>query len=60
MESLVLQGFRPDLCGLGIISDFKIDPGFKAGFKADFEVDVEVEVFVDVEVVKRGQPASGR
>lgn len=42
----MLQGFRPDLCGLGIIFDFKINPGFKA----DFEVDVEVEVFVDVEV----------
>ena len=43
----MLQGFRPDLCGLGIIADFKISPGFKV----DFEVDVEVEVFVDVEVV---------
>ena len=44
----MLQGFRPDLCGLGIISDFKINPGFKA----DFEVDVEVDVDVEVEVVK--------
>ena len=43
----MLQGFRPDLCGLGIISDFKINPGFKA----DFEVDVDVDV--DVEVVKQ-------
>jgi hypothetical protein len=38
VESLAAQGFRPDLCGLGIISDFKINPGFKV----DFEVDVEV------------------
>ena len=47
----MLQGFRPDLCGLGIIPDFKINPGFKV----DFEVDVEVEVFVDVEVVNPKQ-----
>ena len=52
MESLVLQGFRPDLCGLGIISDFKINPGFKADFEVDVEVDVDVDFNVDVEVVK--------
>lgn len=47
----MLQGFRPYLCGLGIISDFKINPGFKA----DFEVDVSVDVDVDVEVVNPKQ-----
>ena len=48
----MLQGFRPDLCGLGIISDFKINPGFKADFEVDVEVDVDVDFNVDVEVVK--------